>query len=324
MPSANPARATEHFVTLFDSNFLPAGLCLYRSLAQHVSPFCLWILCADRDVEKKLIHLDFENVRLIPLRDVENERLRGAKRNRSAIEYYWTLTPFTPQFVMAREPGIERVTYIDADLFFFDNPLSLFEEFEQSGADVLITEHAYAPEYDQTATSGKYCVQFMTFRNTPGGRSVMHWWQERCIEWCYARLEGGKFGDQKYLDDWPERFAGKVHVLSQKDRALGPWNSAWFQTQPGSRDPVFFHFHGFRIISQNKMLWYRGYEVGARAHRYYGQYADAMRSAMSEIARRWGEYPILPEPRTLKRWIARLWYGIRGRLHYEPYRLPES
>ena len=118
---------------------------------------------------------------------MENDALRVAKRNRTTIEYYWTLTPFTPQFVLAQDPGIERVTYVYADLFFLGAPSLLLGEFEQSRAEVMLTEHAYAPEYDRTVKSGKYCVQFMTFRNTPGGKSVMHWWQERCLEWCYAR-----------------------------------------------------------------------------------------------------------------------------------------
>ena len=31
----------EHFVTVFDSKFLPQGLSLYRSMARYLKSFCL-------------------------------------------------------------------------------------------------------------------------------------------------------------------------------------------------------------------------------------------------------------------------------------------
>ena len=70
----------------------------------------------------------------------------------------------------------------------------MLKEFEESGKHVLTTDHAYDPVYDYTEQSGRCCVQFMTFRNTPQARTVMQWWQERCIEWCYDRNEPGRFG----------------------------------------------------------------------------------------------------------------------------------
>lgn len=82
----------------------------------------------------------------------------------------------------------------------------------------MITGHAYAPEFDHSATNGQFCVQFMTFTRD-GGEGVRMWWQERCIEWCHARFEEGKYGDQKYLDDWPTRFGATVHVLENRTPA---------------------------------------------------------------------------------------------------------
>ena len=108
---------------------------------------------------------------------------------------------------------------------------------------MLITDHAYAPEYDGSDSRGQYCVQFMTFTRD-GGEVVRKWWEDRCIEWCYGRLEDGKFGDQKYLDDWPERFSTAVHVMINKELALAPWNATRFP----HGNAVFWHFHGLRIL----------------------------------------------------------------------------
>ena len=37
----------EHYVTLFDSLFLPQGLALHASLQQHAGEHRLWVLCVD-------------------------------------------------------------------------------------------------------------------------------------------------------------------------------------------------------------------------------------------------------------------------------------
>lgn len=237
----------EHFVTLFDSLFLPQGLALHMSMERHVRDYILWILCVDDETHEVLIKLRLPNVRLLQLSKLETQDLLHVKPTRSKGEYCWTLTPFAPRFVFEADSAVRRVTYIDADLWFRKHPQPIFDELDASEKHVLITDHAYAPEYDQSATSGQYCVQFMTFTRD-GGEMVRKWWEERCIEWCYSRQEDGKFGDQKYLDDWPIVFSDYVHVLTKQELALAPWNATRFPY--GSS--VFYHFHSFRYGSYNK------------------------------------------------------------------------
>jgi hypothetical protein len=246
----------EHYVTLFDSAFLPQGLALHASMCRHAGPFSLWVLCMDDEVKSTLDAMAIPSIRTIKLGDVETPELLAIKGGRNRAEYCWTLTPFTPKIVFDRDPQAGRVTYVDADMYLLQSPSPIFEEFRASGKSVLITDHAYDAEYDSSATTGQYCVQFMTFVRGSSD-AVRRWWQDRCIEWCFDRIEDGKLGDQKYLDDWPTRFPETVHVLSQIDVLLAPWNARRF---PYSR-AIAWHFHGFRLLANNRALLHRGYPV---------------------------------------------------------------
>ena len=47
----------EHFVTIFNKNYLPQGLCLYDSLKKNYTNFTLWVISLDdqtNDVLKNL------------------------------------------------------------------------------------------------------------------------------------------------------------------------------------------------------------------------------------------------------------------------------
>lgn len=283
----------EHFCTLFDSNFLPIGLNLYSSLLENAQPFHLWILCIDQLVEEQLGTLSLTHVTLIPVSSIETRELLEVKAQRSRGEYCWTLTPFLFHAVFERSSNVRRVTYLDADLFFFRDPKILLDEFEESGRDVLITEHAYAPKYDQTHVAGKFCVQFLTFKRNKSAESVLKWWQSKCLDWCFARYEDGKFGDQKYLDSWPDLFPSAIWVLKQKENTMAPWNVGYFYKylEP-SHKPVFFHFHGLRIIGKNRLLAYISYRIGKKGLELYEIYGRKLRENLDVMRRRGFDIPI--------------------------------
>jgi hypothetical protein len=220
------------------------------------------------DVSHQIIkNLSLENVTVISLNEFENNELLKVKSTRNKAEYCWTCTPFTILYCLKRYK-LDHCTYIDADLYFYADPVVLVNEMQSKS--VLITSHNYAPEYDQTNTSGKYCVQFITFKNNSSGLLVLNWWKNACLDWCYARFEDGKFGDQKYLDDWPERF-DCVHVLQNFGGGIAPWNTTKYEITKDfcvrdifnnkRRRVCFYHFHSIKFydgkMKRGNFLYYK-------------------------------------------------------------------
>ena len=275
----------ERFVTLLDSNFLPQGLALAESLGEHCPEGELWILCMDEEVERSLTILNMPNVRRIPLREVEDARLLTAKADRSAREYCWTLTAFTFDTVFKRCPGAKRVTFVDADLYFFGSPRPLLAELEQSEASILVTEHNFDPEYDKSEIVGRFCVQFLTMDTSEKAKEVRSLWQKQVLEWCYDRREPERFGDQKYLDSWPALYGKRIHVLEDHRLALAPWNVRMEATRAGGLvKPAFYHFHSFRITAPNRARSVEGgYKIPRAGRILYRAYAAAVGRAMFRI-----------------------------------------
>ncbi|MEH6470963.1 MAG: hypothetical protein V7752_06895 [Halopseudomonas sp.] len=238
----------------------------------------------DDETYDLLSNLALPNVHLLQLRVLETDELKRVKPSRTKGEYCWTLTPFTPRFVFEADSSVSRVTYLDADVWLRKKTDAIFIEFEASKKHVLITDHGYAPEHDQSASSGQYCVQFMTF--TRAGEVVRKWWELRCIEWCFARHEDGKFGDQKYLDDWPERFANQVHVLDNKELVMAPWNATRFPYG----NSVLWHFHGLRLFRKwgGQLAANLGaYPIPEPAINYvYRSYIDDLREAVDMLSKK--------------------------------------
>ena len=249
-----------NFCTLFDSNYLTRGLALYESLEKNCTSFHLFVVAFNDDCYNYLKSSGLKNITPISLNEFEDEKLLEIKPTRSIAEYCWTCTPSVILYCLAKF-NLSSCTYVDADMIFYKDPAILLDEM--GAKSILISEHRYSKEYDQSITHGKYCVQFMCFKNTSAGIGALSWWRDRCLEWCYSYQEDGKFGDQKYLDDWTSRFEG-VHVLQHPGGGVAPWNLQQFNfaiedgeiritgIKTGNTYPlVFFHFHGLKFYTDN-------------------------------------------------------------------------
>lgn len=244
------------YCTLFDYNYLSFGLSMYDSLVAHSGEFHLYIFAFDQMCYDELHKLKLAKVTIIHLSDFEDKELLSIKQTRSRGEYCWTCTPSTILYIIEKF-NVPNCTYIDADLYFFSDPSILIEEMGDQS--ILLTKHNYSEKYITDLKAGIYCVQFMTFKNDIFGLKALKWWREGCIKWCFAKFEDGKFGDQKYLDDWLTRFE-KVHVLKNIGGGIAPWNVGSFKTEKkddvvyiNNIKSVFYHFHDFKTVG-NKQI----------------------------------------------------------------------
>jgi hypothetical protein len=247
-----------NFCTLFDSNYLTRGLALYRSLSSVCPSFHLYVIAFNDNAYDYLKKAGLPNLTPVSLKEFEDEELLKVKATRSIAEYCWTCTPSIVLFCI-KTFNLPSCTYIDADMVFYQDPNLLLDEIK--GDSIMISEHRYSKEYDQGSTHGIYCVQFTYFKNNETGLTALQWWRERCLEWCYCRLEDGKFGDQKYLDDWQTRFPG-VHVMRHPGGGVAPWNLQQYRFSGSGQNIqikekktgivyplVFFHFHGLKFFT---------------------------------------------------------------------------
>lgn len=285
-----------HYCTYFDAGFLAPGLTLADSLARHDPDAVLWVLALDGTVENVLRRLARPHVRVVPLAELEaaDPALAAVKATRSWLEYVFTLSPCLPRHLLRAQPDIDRLTYLDADLMFFDHPAPIFDEL--GGGSVLFTAHRF-PDYLRAhyERHGVYNVGVLAWRRDSNGLACLDWWRERCLEWCHDRLEPDRYADQKYLDEWPRRFNGVVECRHPGVN-LAPWNwmnhrlqAAGGAVRVDDQPLVVFHFARFRPLAgtwwwQSGQLDYGVMPASVR-NAIYGPYWHALRAAMDEVQR---------------------------------------
>ena len=240
------------FCTYFDSYYMIKGLALYRSLERVTDDFHLYVMALDKECYDKLLAFRLEHMTVEYFGNIETPELLAVKPTRSKAEYCWTCGPTIIEYFL-HHYGLKSITYLDSDLMFMSNPQIITDESKD--ASVVLTEQGLGEK--EAKLYGKYCVQYLTFRNDENGRGALKWWKVACIDWCFQRFEDNKYGDQKYLDEFPKRWEN-VYVIKNLGVGIAPWNMHRYKYLDDSliykniKYPyVFFHMHGIKIEYKN-------------------------------------------------------------------------
>ncbi|MTI55775.1 putative nucleotide-diphospho-sugar transferase [Geosporobacter ferrireducens] len=233
------------------------GIALYQSLLYNTKDFKIYILCMDDDVYAICNQLNLYNAILVHVKDLENSSLTLMKNERALNEYCWTLKPIFIKYLLEQRNLGDHLTYTDADMCFFNDPAPIYEK--NTEYTVMLSPHDFSKgSREIELICGKYNSGFIVFRNNKSSKKVLTWWQHKCMEWCYDRVDGGNFGDQKYLDLMPRSFE-KIFRINTPGVNIAPWNEQKynFRRRDGkvyinNHKLICYHFSGLRIIDKGK------------------------------------------------------------------------
>lgn len=275
-----------NFCTYFDSYYMLKGLGLYTSLERVSDDFHLFVMAFDQECFDKLKSLNLKHMTVELLSTIETPELLAVKPTRSRGEYCWTCGPSAIYHFLTKYE-LDTITYLDSDLMFMTDPSVVFQEVGNSS--VAITEQGIGDK--EARTYGKYCVQYMTFRNDKDGLGALTWWRDSCIEWCFQKLEATRYADQKYLDEFPRRW-DNVHVIENLGVGIAPWNMHRYEykdhsfTYLGKEYPfVFFHFHGVKVEIIDNILHINSlhHELNTTLiEKFYQPYAELLKEVLTK------------------------------------------
>ena len=257
----------QYFCTLFDRNYLPRGLALRESLLAANPDLRLIVLCLDKPTHDVLSSMKLIQVDLLLLEQLESftPALAAARQNRSKVEYYFTCKSVLMSYVFDRFNEATRVTYLDADLYFFNDPSLLDPEL--AGSSVAVTPHDFHKNLEDFAQYGLFNAGWISVSSTNEGHEFLDWWQSKCLDWCQTTVEVERFADQKYLDQVPRLFPN-AHVVTARGANVAPWNLGGRKLVYSDKvlrveeNPlIFFHFHALRRV------WWRYYDSGLLHYR---------------------------------------------------------
>ena len=243
------------YVTLFDHNYAVKGVTMVRSFLEYNPKSSIKILCLDIQTNIILNDLfqDDSRIELFTLSDLDVTTINSILGNRTYQEFCWSLASIFSNFVLLKFSN--SVIYLDSDIYFFRDIKPILREIK--GSSIAATPHRFSNHLEHLQVVGNFNVQFVYFKNDFIGYEVSTEWAKQCIANCSIDQENGVFGDQKYLDEWPNKYSSSFKSIECIGAGLAPWNFDQYKILKMSDDftvdqipLIFFHFHGL-LLTKN-------------------------------------------------------------------------
>lgn len=245
------------YLTLCSNNYLPFALSLGYSLKALEPETKLVIGLVDR-LNPQIDYSAWKEFEFLPCFDLGYPDFESMLSRYNIIEFNTAVKPFYFEYLFSKYPEVDRIYYLDPDLFFYQSPQVM--DGECGEAEILLTPNLIyttpKPAIGELASlrHGMYNLGFIGLKRGAESFRLIQWWKERLKEHCRIDKCYGIFVDQKWMDLAPLFFE---RIKSVKHPG---WNMAWWnfserkllQTPEGyavnqpETPLVFFHFSGFK------------------------------------------------------------------------------
>ncbi|MBK7147459.1 MAG: hypothetical protein IPH78_01245 [Bacteroidetes bacterium] len=233
-----------NFCTISSTDHLYKVMVLHDSLIQQSSKARLHVLLTDTGIVDYTKFPD--SVIFYMLTQVKSQphaELILSKYASDKDRVRWCMKPVFMRFLLSKRL-VDSVIYIDNDICFFNEFISLFDYVGRFG--VWLTPHWRCMNpfedshvFTDSFTDGMFNAGFVGA--TAAGLNILEWWAMVNSHRCEKNRAEGMWDDQKYLDMLPVRFSN-VGIVRHMGCNVAVWNK-----RDCIRTP---HISGVRICSE--------------------------------------------------------------------------
>jgi hypothetical protein len=253
--------------TLFNWDYAPQGLALYRSFRRYHPDDLVTVLCLDGKTIDSLSIITDPNLHLCMPPDVlPNDVLAEWQATRTRAEICWGLAAPLVYYCLTKHGG--PVEYIDADCCLFSGLSNVRAEI--GDAPVGIVPHRWDKEHaERLRPNGIYNVGYVYFSGGSGGLAAANGWTASNVNW--RRQGNERFNDQLHLNNWPDLHG--AHVIQNPGINLAPYNQMhrtystdWENLLVDGEQLVTYHFHEWRCEMMHEASKLRVTRTGYPLH----------------------------------------------------------
>jgi hypothetical protein len=252
--------------TIVSPNYLAYARTLSASyLAQHPGHRFFVLIVADHSSPSVFVdERAGDEFTAVSLYEIGLADVRGEAMKYDILELNTNVKPTFLKHLI-RQYGLQKLVYLDPDIFVYSPLTPVFEALDH--ADAVLTPHITTPINDGKSPgeqdllyNGTYNLGFFAVRRSDEGYRILTWWEERCLELGFSEGRTGLFVDQKWMNLAPGLFE-HVAILRHPGCNMAYWNlHERILTFPvdgyvvNKTFPlVFFHFSGV-VVSDPAML----------------------------------------------------------------------